>query len=131
MDAVDNKKLRLYKKEKLCNQLAIASLFAHGSGAHYALAYPIRAVWKSNPGRKSDAPIQFLISVPKKRLRHAVDRVTMRRRIREAYRLLHQQYSVPAGEKYDLLLIYVDSVLLPYQKVEKAMHRLLAKIAQG
>ena len=33
-------------------------------------------------------PVQFMITVPKKKRRHAVDRVLMRRRIREAFRLL-------------------------------------------
>ncbi len=77
--------LRLYKREKLCSVTAIENLFARKEGNGSAMAYPLRAVWRVS--ERNGASIQFLISIPKKRLRHAVDRVTMRRRVREAYRL--------------------------------------------
>lgn len=123
--------LRLYKKEKLCSPTAISLLFSQQAGAASALAHPLRAVWRPNPGRKSDAPAQFLISVPKKRLRHAVDRVAMRRRIREAYRLLHQQFPLPEGARIDIAFIYVANRLEPYARIDKAMRRLLAAIQKA
>lgn len=122
--------LRLYKKQKLCSPTAIAQLFVRGGDTSSALAHPLRAVWRQDPGRRSDAPAQFLISVPKKRLRHAVDRVAMRRRIREAYRLLHQEYPLPDGARLDIAFVYVANSLEPYARVEKAMRRLLAAIQQ-
>lgn len=106
--------------------MAIDTLFGRSADSHSALAFPLRAVWRSNPGRRSDAPVQFMISVPKKRLRHAVDRVTMRRRIREAYRLLRDQHPMPEGSRTDLAFVYVDSRLQPYAKVAAAMERLLS-----
>lgn len=121
--------LRLYKKQKLCSTLAIEALFGKGADVCSCLAFPLRAVWRENPGRKSDAPLQFMISVPKKRLRHAVDRVKMRRRIREAFRLHHQQYALEAGKKYDIIFVYVNSGLLPYHKVERAMHKILTQVS--
>ncbi|MCM1452803.1 MAG: ribonuclease P protein component [Clostridium sp.] len=93
------------------------------------LVFPLRAVWRENPGRRSDSPVQFLISVPKKRLRHAVDRVTMRRRIREAYRLLRDSHPMPEGVRIDLAFVYVDSRLQPYAKVAAAMERILTNLA--
>lgn len=123
--------LRLYKKEKLCSVIAIGRLFGPCSdaGCCSALAYPLRAVWRSNPGRSSDAPIQFLISVPKKKLRHAVDRVTMRRRTREAFRLTRNCYPLADGARIDVAFIYVAKTLEPYERIDKAMHRLLKAIA--
>lgn len=120
---------RLYKKEKLCSVLAIDALFGRNADSHGALCFPLRAVWRPNPGRRSDSPVQFMISVPKKRLRHAVDRVTMRRRIREAYRLLRDSHPLPPGRRVDVAFIYVDSGLQPYSKVASAMERVLSKIA--
>lgn len=122
------KGLRLYKKEKLCSQVAVEQLFMRGSGASGALDYPLRAVWRTNPRRRSDAPIAFVISVPKKRLRHAVDRVAMRRRIREAYRLQRHLYPMPDGTRVDLAFVYVADRLMPYQAVYAAVGKLLAKI---
>lgn len=127
--------LRLYKKEKLCSTVAIDQLFGHG-GLHTghsksSIAFPIRAIWRHNPRRSSDAPIQFLVSVPKKRLRHAVDRVTMRRRIREAFRLLRHQYPMPSDARVDVVFLYVANELIPYTRVENSMRRLLDKIASS
>ena len=123
------KGLRLYKKEKLCSPVAIDMLFAgRRAGAQAAIAYPLRAVWRSNPGRLSDAPVTFLISVPKKRLRHAVDRVAMRRRVREAYRLARTDFPMPDDARIDLAFVYVADRLMPYASVDRAVRRLMEKV---
>lgn len=122
--------LRLRKSEKLCAQTAIDALFGPNSAAKGALAYPLRLVYAPRSGsrRSGSAKIQFLVSVPKKRLRHAVDRVRMRRRIREAYRL--NRHHIPAGidGALDLAFIYVGRGLTSYEKVERAMVRLLSEL---
>lgn len=124
------KGLRLYKKEKLCSPVAIDMLFAgRRAGAQAAIAYPLRAVWRSNPGRRSDSPVTFLISVPKKRLRHAVDRVTMRRRVREAYRLNRNALTLPEGVNIDMAFIYVADSMQPYSRIESAVIKALNKIS--
>lgn len=121
---------RLYKKEKLCSQVAIDRLFSRGEGCVSALKYPIRAVWRQNPDRSSDSPIAFIVSVPKKRLRHAVDRVAMRRRIREAYRLARHRFPLPPGARIDLAFIYVADSLMPYSSIEASVDNILAKIQE-
>lgn len=125
------KGLRLYKKEKLCSTVAVEQLFMRGSDTTGALDYPLRAVWRPNPRRHSDAPVAFLISVPKKRLRHAVDRVAMRRRIREAYRLQRHLHPMPPGTRLDLAFVYVADHLMPYTAVYAAVGKLLARIQQS
>ncbi len=123
------KKLGLYKKEKLCSPRAVEILFGPGGADFSHLVYPLRAVAMRDSRRKSDAPVAFLISVPKKRLRHAVDRVLMRRRIREAYRLGHQQYTLPEGLRVDLAFVYVADRVKSYRSVEKAVQRILSAMA--
>lgn len=123
--------LRLYKKEKLCSTIAIEALFSRTGRAEGALCWPLRAVWRPNPRRHSDAPVAFLISIPKKRLRHAVDRVTMRRRIREAYRLNHGQFPLPDGSRIDLAFIYVADRLTSYAECERAVVRLLTALQRS
>lgn len=121
------KGLRLYKIEKLCSTTAIDALFARGGrDVSGAMAYPLRVMWRENTGRKAPCA-QFLVSVPKKRLRHAVDRVTMRRRVREAYRLSRRLF--PADRPFDIAFVYVADRLLPFDKVMAAMERLLRRIA--
>lgn len=125
------KKYGLYKKEKLCSATAIDALFGPGGASFARLCYPLRAVARQNPGRRSDSPVMFLISVPKKRLRHAVDRVKMRRRIREAYRLNHGEFPLPADVKADVAFVYVADRLTDYAAVCSAMRRLLAALSQS
>lgn len=113
---------KLPKSTKLCSLTAIDALFASGKGA---LAYPLRALW-ATPAANSPRGVRFFVSVPKKRLRHAVDRVAMRRRIREAYRL--QRPNMPAGLNLDLAFVYVANERTPYARIHAAMERLLAQI---
>ena len=121
---------RLYKKQKLCSATAIDALFSRESADDLCscLAFPLRAVWRTNGARSFGASLQFLISVPKRRLRHAVDRVKMRRRIREAYRLAQHSISMPEGDKMDVAFVYVASDIQPYAKVECAVGKILAAI---
>lgn len=109
-------KQKLPKSTKLCSLTAIDALFASGKGA---LAYPLRviAMPAEQPG------VRFLISVPKRRLRHAVDRVAMRRRIREAYRLLRP--GLPEGLNLNLAFIYVADRRVDSARIHAAMARLL------
>lgn len=79
--------------------------------------------------------LQVMITVPKKRRRHAVDRVLMRRRIREAWRLGRAPLRLavdgaPAGSLRTLsvALNYVADRNLDYVVVEKAMNSLICKI---
>ncbi|MDE6310398.1 MAG: ribonuclease P protein component [Muribaculaceae bacterium] len=123
--------LRLYKKEKLCSAVAIEKLFGPGGADFARLVFPLRLVARRNPGRHSDAPVAFMISVPKKRLRHAVDRVAMRRRIREAYRLHHGKYTFEDGIRLDVGFVYVANGLCSYADIEKAMLRLLSHLSQA
>ena len=121
------KNLRLYKKERLCSKTAIDALFLPGadSGRRSAIAYPWRAVWRVSPRRQADVN-QFLVCVPKKRLRHAVERVAMRRKCREAYRL---NRTLPDNARVDIAFIYVGDSLTDYARTEKSVRKLLAKIS--
>lgn len=126
------KKFGLGKRHKLCSLTAIDCLFS-AKGSSAAIAYPLRAVWR--PGSrtdKDDEPVKFLISVPKKRLRHAVDRVAMRRRIREAYRLNHAVFESRSafGGPVDVAFIYVADELKSFHAVQRSMCRLLSFIHQ-
>lgn len=127
--------LRLYKKEKLCSVTAIDRLFAIRQRGVSPLqgaliAYPLRMVWRVNPDRIRPTGVQFLISVPKKKLRHAVDRVAMRRRIREAYRLNRQLIPLPDDKpSVDVAFIYVADRLIDSVHVHAAMAKLLQRAA--
>lgn len=121
---------RLYKSEKLCSKLEIERLYAHGTSI---IAYPLRAVWLVVPAVESKHPVaaRFLISIPKKRIRHAVDRVLLRRRTRESYRL-NRKLLTPVTKKGRTVLIgfnWLAKHPCDYNTIERCMQELLGKIA--
>ena len=73
------------KEERIVSNLLIETLFEKGNSQSLA-AYPLRAVYLKTEHREGCAPVQLLISVPKKKFKHAVDRNRVKRQIREAYR---------------------------------------------
>ncbi len=125
--------LKLSKAHRLCSQTSIDRLFAAGQSrqAQSALAYPLRAVWYQRQGydATSGPVVKFLISIPKKRLHKAVDRVLMRRRVREAYRLTRNDL-VPreAEQRLAVAFIYVADKPVEYRRVSASMARILHKI---
>ncbi|MCC8037209.1 MAG: ribonuclease P protein component [Bacteroidales bacterium] len=118
------------KAHKLCSATAIDMLFARGTAdAQSALAYPLRAVWREHSARRNQSEVlRFLISIPKKRLKRAVWRVLMRRRVREAFRLHWRSYPALDTRGIDLALIYVADKECSYARVEAAVVKLLGKI---
>lgn len=115
------------KAEKLCSRTAITRLFDTGKSS---VAYPLRIVMAES-ARKEGATAQFMITVPKKKIRKAVGRVLIRRRIREAYRL-NRRLFLPqlekSGVKMDIAFIYIAQELSEYSLIERKMQKLLEAI---
>lgn len=121
---------KLRKDEKLCSRTAVNRLFAEGRSL---MAFPLRAAYRLRP--PGEHQVQFLISIPKKRIRKAVSRVTLRRRVREAYRLQRRELLMPqlqqAGWGVDIAFVYLDKTPAPYSTISEKMTSLLGRIAQG
>ena len=121
---------KLHKDEKLCSRTAINRLFDEGQSL---MAFPLRAAYRVRPC--GEHPVQFLISIPKKRIRKAVGRVLLRRRIREAYRLQRRQLLTPTLEQQsvgvDIAFVYLDSIPAHYSVIAERMTLLLQRIAQA
>lgn len=93
------------------------------------MAYPWRAVWRlRDEDDRRPKCTQFVITVPKRRLRHAVDRVAMRRRMREAYRL--NRHLIPEGTVMDIAFIYVGNGLTSYADAVKSLTKIMARVGR-
>ncbi len=75
---------RFPKAEHLCLRNDIDNLFS--AGAKALTAFPLRVVYREVKHREGPQ-VKVLLSVPKRKLRHAVDRNRAKRQLREAYRL--------------------------------------------
>ena len=72
------------KQERLCGASQVDRLFSEGN--RQISVYPIRLVWLLSDEPDDTAVVRLLISAPKRRFHHAVDRNRIKRQIREFYR---------------------------------------------
>lgn len=122
------------KANRMTSQRLIDQLFSGGK-SQSAVAFPIRVVWQICD-RQGRPPLttgyQVLISVPKKRLHHAVDRNRVKRQLREAFRL-HQQFLVneTTPEKTILLaIVWLSDRLYDSKEVAQRMEKLIYRMAE-
>ena len=129
------------KEERLHHRSLVEGLFRLGKSFY---EFPFRVTWRvltseelqknfRNKVPDGIGDMQLLISVPKKKRRRAVDRVRMRRRIREAYRLnrlpLSKHVSDHDGIKtLSIGLVYIYDKDLPYITIEDKVKSLLSKL---
>lgn len=116
------------KSEHLCSDISIAKLFENGESF---ISYPLRVIWKAEdtPGQSS---VKVMVSVSKKKLKHAVDRNLAKRLVRESYRLnkLHLKNIVAANQKsVSICFIWIPDKTLTFKKTENRVKLALAKIA--
>ena len=115
------------KSEHLCGEIRVAKLYTEGNAF---IAYPIRVVYNITD-EKTNARVKVLISVPKKRFKHAVDRNRIKRMLREVYRLNKQEFVMAATEKdlyLNIAFNYVADTELEYAEKKKKMQQALTKI---
>lgn len=76
---------RFPKPEHLSLQRDIDALFSDGSKS--TAAFPVRAVWRETTWAGRGPRVKVMVSVSKRKFKHAVDRNRAKRQMREAYRL--------------------------------------------
>jgi len=115
------------KEERLCSKRLIEGLFHRGSSF---LLYPYRVVFL--PVGSMDGPAQVILSVSKRKFKRAHDRNTIKRRMRECYRLQkgNQFYPFLREQQLSLCLAiqYIAHEPMDYAQMYKKMEQLLNKI---
>ncbi|MBD5371377.1 MAG: hypothetical protein HDR80_09610 [Bacteroides sp.] len=136
------------KSERLRHKTLVDGLFACGRSK---FEYPLRMVYRPLTGTELEAafrigvpdrvaPLQVMFTVPKKKRRHAVDRVLMRRRMRECWRLSRRRLREaverhPGLRTLSVALIYsadrnIDSARIA-AKTDALIQKLLTELARG
>ena len=115
----------LTKPERLHSFGAIRRLFKEGQSG---FVYPFRYMFYVEDAAQTEAAILF--STPKKFHKRANKRNTIRRRMREAYRLNKEILTSRLGDRrIELALIYSSKTLHDYKFIENALKKSLEQIA--
>ncbi|MFC3975519.1 ribonuclease P protein component [Belliella kenyensis] len=121
------KKYGLPKNERLHSQKAIKELFDKGSSF---FLYPLKILYFSS--NNSDAEtIQVLFSVSKRKIKKAVGRNLIKRRLKEAYRLNKSLLASGNHSNLQIALIYVSSEILEFKKIESSVIKALTKLNES
>lgn len=118
------------KAEHLCLRNDIDQLF--NAGSRGTTAFPLRAVYRCVAASAGTPPVKVLLSVPKRRLKLAVDRNRAKRQLRDAYRR-HKHLltdALPAGTAVNLGFIWLADAPAGSAAVSERMQRLLQLIAE-
>ena len=111
-----------HKEERLKSRKAISKLFSRQSVSFGQ--YPLRLIYSAAEEARRAYPVQFTVSVPKRKFPKAAHRNRIRRQVREAWRRnkhrLYAQWPEDAPP-YDFMLLYVAKEPLPYADIERAV----------
>ena len=127
------------KAERINSKLIIDKLFAGGNSS--MAVFPLRVVFMKteratdqNAAQKQlTPPVSILITVPKKRFHHAVDRNRFKRQVREAYRTQKSiLWDVLAEKDYTVAIAFVCITEKPVasKNIHKAVGKALIRIAE-
>ena len=120
------------KRERMTSNLLMEALFENGSSQSVS-AFPLRAVYQTIERHSDHGPAQILISVPKKRFKHAVDRNRVKRQIREAYRQHKQLLWESMADDQETLVgfVWLSDRHYPSRQVEQRVVKILQRITNG
>lgn len=120
---------RFPKKEKLKSKKDIDALFKKGKAIN---SFPLKAIFAFKHPEK-ELVIKFGISVPKKKIKSAVKRNLIKRRVREAYRLQNHELKsnlILHDKALHVMVIYTSEQILPYSLIEEKIKVILSRLSE-
>lgn len=105
-------KFTLKKSERLTGKIKIDNLYKEGKSF---VTFPFFVV--CHPDSRLEQH-KILIAVSKRRLKNATDRNTVKRRIREAYRLNKSKLAIPSSQ---IAFNFVATSVLDYHHIEQKL----------
>lgn len=126
----------LPKRERICGKKQLERIF-NGGQSRSMSAFPLRLVYmiedRSGDGMAT-TPVQMMVSVPKRHLRHAVERNRVKRLVREAYRtnrqLLLEALPEDGGNTLSLCFIWNEDHTRDYAEVQSRVRSLLTRLGE-
>ena len=124
----NNRSATFPKNERLSWKRHLDLLFQKGLSF---VVYPLRIIYLPVDKGVSEPAVSMVVSVSKKKIKHAVDRNYIKRRIRESYRLQKCDLIHSFSEKNKQLLlafIYMDKEKSSFKDIERTMTKAMQTI---
>jgi ribonuclease P protein component len=114
------------KAERLSSRIHIGQLMTRGKSFNHA---PFRITWMEVP--RTAAPVQVLVSAPKRIWKRSVDRNRIKRLIREAYRRNKSILLNNAREgTVQLTIVYTSPRMIDYKEMEEKISAMLERLVK-
>jgi len=113
----------LGKDEKLKSKILIEQLFAKGN---HVKSFPFRLIYLQTE-HTSEFPIQVGFSVPKRNVKLAVNRIRIKRLMREVYRKNKHLFAENLNQKYVFMFIYMAKEETKYENLELLLKKVTTK----
>ncbi|MDR0348561.1 MAG: ribonuclease P protein component [Tannerella sp.] len=126
----DRKKLTFPKNERISRKRHLDLLFAEGKSF---VAYPLRIIYFPIKKEHAESTVSVVISVSKKRFKHAVDRNMLKRRIRESYRQQKHELIDFFTQKDSALLVaflYISNDKASYEIIDKGISKAIYSLKE-
>ncbi len=124
-----HQRFTLQAVERLKLRKQIETLFQTGEAFS---VFPLRVVYQYLPerGEAEPSPVRVGFSIPKKRLRKAVQRNRVRRLLKEAWRLQkHELYAqIPATAQLHCFFIYTGNDQFTFPDAEKVVKKVSGRL---
>ena len=121
-----NKPFSLSKNERLKSKKNIDTLFLNGK-AFFVFPYSVKYLIFDELIKPEEA-LKLVASVPKRKFKRANKRNTIRRRLKESYRINKvelKQLLMDKNKSMHLLITYNSNEELPYQEMNENMKKVL------
>ena len=122
----------LRKHDKLKSSLEIEALYHENQ---FVVAYPLKCYYSFSETTENSCLIRAAFAVPKKTFKHAIDRNTLKRRMREAYRLnyrkIFEEFITQNDKQLKLFFIYVGKEIFDYENIERSMQKNLVNLRKS
>jgi len=118
-------KYTLGKGEKLKSKILIEQLFA---GGKHVKSFPLRLIYLQK-NHESEFPIQVGFSVPKRNVKLAVNRIRIKRLMREAYRKNKHLITESVNRQYLFMFIYMAKEEINYTDLAITIEKIFTKFS--